>query len=136
MTSLGSWQPGLNPPQPSTPPTHTLQATTGIAGVPKVNGTPNILSWTAPNDGGMHRFIAYMTQHVTVLEVGGAIQVTFPGPDGLANAAPVPFAGGSAVGVQTGQTTGVVAPGGTVTIRQSTALTGGTSQFFAEIWGS
>ena len=52
-----------------------LVATTGVNGFMLQNATPNILSWTAPNDGNMHRLIVFATLHVTSSETGGKVLV-------------------------------------------------------------
>ena len=119
----------------------TPQATTGNAGFALQNGTPNILTWTAPADGNMHRFTVFSLLHCTSAETGGLVQVGYFGP----------FAGASMhvatlfnAGLGT-DTTGqapanafdaLVGPGTAVTITQTSALTAGAATVWAEIWGS
>lgn len=119
----------------------SMVATTGIAGFALQNGTPNILTWTPPNDGQMHRFTMFSLIHVTSAETGGLVQVAYFGP----------FAGAgqhvatifnAALGTDTaGQAPAnpfmaVVEPGSAVTLTQTSALTVGAATVWAEIWGS
>lgn len=115
-----------------------LQESTGLAGFALQNGTPTILSWTAPNDGQMHRVMVLATLDVSSAETGGAIGVTFTDPAGNA------LAGANVIGA--GKGAGVVAPnpgvtgmlikgGTTVSLVQSTALTVGAAMLYGEIWG-
>jgi hypothetical protein len=113
-----------------------LQATTGPNGYTLINGTGTVLSWTAPNDGNLHRFTVFAAMLVSTVETGGFIQMNYILPSGnaghhtlfnqnLAVADYVP-----AVFVIT------VQPGSIVSITQTTALSAGASQMWAEIWGS
>lgn len=124
-----------------TPPTAgsglALQATTGIAGFAKQNATPNIISWTAPNDGNMHRVLFFASETVTALETGGGVGVIITVPGGGTQAAGTAlFAGAKAAGSYHALDGAIVAPGTTVTINQSAALTAGACTVFAEIWGN
>lgn len=118
----------------------SLQATTGIAGVPLQNATPNIITWTAPNDGNMHMFVALSVVHVTSAETGGQVQVIYQSPiTGAGNHFSQLLAGGLGTDVngQTGTTIfGLVEPGTTVTIQQTSALSAGAATVWAEIWGA
>lgn len=112
-----------------------LVASTGIAGFTLVNGTPNIISWTAPNDGAMHQAQISITVDVTVAATGGAINVAATDPaSGALSLTPV--GGGQGVGGHAGQASLLVAPGTTVQISQGVALTAGAAKCFAQIWGS
>jgi hypothetical protein len=113
-----------------------LVATTGAAGYTLVNGTGNILSWTAPNDGQPHRVLLFGELIVTTLEAGGTIQVAFTPPTGGAQTATL-LAGGLAAGYRgLNNVTFMVAPGTTVTIQQSAALTSGAAVMFLEVWAA
>lgn len=106
-----------------------------LAGVALVNGTPNITSWTVPNDGNIHRVMLVVGLAVSVLEVGGQVSVTFTDPAGTARTKTV-FAAALGTGYQTASLGPFqVGPNETVTIAQSTALTGGAAVLWAEIWG-
>jgi hypothetical protein len=112
------------------------QAATPVAGVALVNGTPSILTWTAPADGAQHRVSVLATLDVTSTETGGAVGVTVTAPDGTSGTLSL-FAG-----AHTAALYGPVAPmdliiesGSTVTIAQTSALTGGAATVWAEIWG-
>jgi len=113
-----------------------LQATTGPNGFALQNGTPNILSWTAPPDGQLHRFMVIGDTVVTSAETGGAVSCTFTSPTGAPHAGTLD-AGGNAGGTKNwNQLTGIVAAGTTVTVAQSGALTVGAAVTFAELWAT
>jgi hypothetical protein len=113
-----------------------LQVAAAAAGVALQNATPNIISWTAPNDGQNHRVMIFGGKRVTLAETGGVIQVNATDPGGGAIARQLD-AGGHVAGdyVYTAAQF-VVQAGTTVTVQQSSALTAGTSVTWAEIWGS
>lgn len=118
-------------------PVMGLLAATPLAGVPLINGTQVLCTWTAPNDGQMHRVMAFASLLVTSPETGGAVNlsVTLPAPGAGANDAL--FNGGAAAGSQMSYNPGsLVQPGSTVTVNQATALTAGAATLWAEIWGS
>jgi hypothetical protein len=107
---------------------------TPAAGFALQNGTPNIFSWTAPNDGKTHRFFLIGAKEVTIAETGGAVGVTFTLPDGTA-ASPTWVAGNNGVGItMPNYRSGLVQPGTTVTLAQTGALTLGASLIHAEMW--
>jgi hypothetical protein len=113
-----------------------LMATTGPSGTVLQNAVVNLLSWTAPNDGNMHRFTLITTLQVTVLEIGGTITWLSTMPNGQANNHQL-YAGGLAAGsVIPVFASGLIAPGSTVMINQTVALTSGAGTLWAEIWGS
>lgn len=119
----------------STSPWSQLAATP-FAGVPLINGTQNVLTWTAPNDGVMHRVLVMGTQHVTSTETGGTINLGVTLPDGTAASFQL-FASGAATGAHNlSFETYLVAPNTTVTISQATALTAGAAKVWFELWGS
>jgi hypothetical protein len=118
----------------------SVRETAGIDGFALTDGTPTILTWTAPDDGSLHRFELAFNGVVTSNLTGGAINATFFAPDGLTESffgiwnANNPtgahqFANGAS-GVIT------IAPGTTVTVYQSSAVTAGAATVWPEIWGS
>jgi hypothetical protein len=109
-------------------------ATTGLTGYAKINGTGNILTWTAPNDGNMHRVLLLINQHVTSGETGGQLQYSSYFPDDTQGN--LPFAGGYGVGYGTFTYSSLVYPGTTFVLSQHTALTAGAATVWAELWGS
>lgn len=114
-----------------------LVADTGINGFTLQNGTPTILSWTAPNDGKMHRFTIFGILHCTVAETGGALNFNYEIPDGSSNPNTSMNAGGSAVGVfaAPGSTNDkLIQPGSTVLVQQTSALTAGAAVWWGQIW--
>lgn len=120
-----------------------LQATTATnnpTGYALVNGTGNIISWTAPNDGLQHRVLIFAGLHVTSGETGGQISVTYTMPDGTVATTAQIIAGGQGTGTYATSPTGpclLMIEGGTaVAVKQNTALSGGAAVLWAEIWGS
>lgn len=131
---------GVQGTAPQPPPSQSgeygkigLLATTGPNGFTLVNGTPNILSWTAPNDGQLHRIFVFFSLNVTSLQTGGNVGITIgSGGHNLA-------AGGLAAGYQFGLSqsmSAIVLPGQTVLIAETVAQTAGAAVFYGEIWGS
>jgi hypothetical protein len=117
-----------------------LQAATPVSGFALVNGTPNILTWTAPNDGQQHRVTVFSSLFVSSTETGGLVQVTWIGPGAGATHFTQLFGANTASSAASispsNPTNFTVAAGSTVGIVQSSALTGGTATLWAEIWGS
>lgn len=113
-----------------------LVATTGVAGFALQNATPNILSWTPPNDGNMHRVIVITNGLVSSAETGGQINLNFTDPGGNVRGRQV-YAGGLAAGILVPALTQfLVQAGQAVTLVQQTALTLGAAEIWAELWGS
>lgn len=109
---------------------------TGTTGVALANGTPTILSWTAPADGNMHRVSVTVVLHVATAETGGAIQITWTAPDGTGGSAVSAYAGGAGTGtVKTFSADFLIGPGSAIAVAQSSALTGGSATVWAEIKG-
>jgi hypothetical protein len=116
-----------------------LVATTGPSGYVLVDGTGNIITWTAPDDGQLHRYLIFVQQIVTSDETGGELAIQFTGMDG--NVYTEQF---SAPGLTAGFygpasfafTSGIIKAGTALTISQFTALTGGAATLWPEIWGS
>jgi hypothetical protein len=113
----------------------SLAASTGPGGFTLVNGTPNILTWTAPGDGALHRFMIFGAMDVTSAETGGLVGVTATYPDG-AVAGWTLFADNQVAGANySGYTAPLITKAGTtVTVQQYTALTAGAAVLWAEIW--
>jgi len=111
----------------------------GTAGFALQNGTPNILTWTAPADGQMHRFMLISEMNVTSAQTGGEINVSFTEPDGVFRTRLL-YTGTLAAGfVQPSgdtPTLTLVAPGSVTTLFQQSAQTAGAAVLWAEIWGS
>lgn len=135
MTVLGNSQPAYLPPGIPPQTSWQLLASTGIAGFTLVNGTPNVITWTAPNDGNMHRVLAILVKHVTSNETGGQVAVNGQTPDGI-GLTPSPFAGGQASGTYQASSVLLVPPGASVTVKQNSALTVGATSLWAELWGA
>lgn len=119
---------------PAVPAALLLQAATPAAGFALVNGTPGIVSWTAPNDGSAHLAHVVSQQVVTSLETGGAVQLNYTSADGTARNLAL-YPGGGATGLSVLNAERIVAPGSTVAIVQSSALTGGAAAVWAQVWG-
>lgn len=114
-----------------------MQASTGVAGFALQNATPTILSWTAPNDGQLHRGILFVSLFVSSAATGGQVNLTWTQPGGnVFNPAVFAASQGSGGHLPTGGTAGFnVAAGSAVTLNQATALTAGAATLWAEIWG-
>jgi hypothetical protein len=112
-------------------------ATTGPGGFTLQDATPDIFTWTAPDDGNLHAVALYGEKYVSSTETGGEIGLTFTigGQTGTVD----PWGGGGAEGIRPNGTVGalniVVDPGSTVTLAQATALTGGASVLYALLYG-
>jgi hypothetical protein len=115
-----------------------LQATTGTAGYALVNGTGTILTWTAPNDGQLHRFTVFAAMNVTSGQTGGNVDLNFTLPDSSGPYAWGLFSGGQGTGFNYSQGGHlvVVKANTAVTVTQSSAQTAGAALMWAEIWGS
>lgn len=111
-------------------------AATAAAGFALQNATPVIVSWTAPADGQPHRVMIITTIDITALETGGQVSATFTAPDGAVQNFNQLFAAGQAAAAHTNQAGIIVAPGTTVTLSQTSALTAGAALIWAEIWAS
>jgi hypothetical protein len=121
-----------------TGPTLALQATTGATGYALVNGTGNVITWTPPNDGNLHRVLLLSGTRITSTETGGQVQLTYTDPSGGSVTLTI-FTGGTSAGYAApnfGQSVAMVQAGTAVTLKQSSALTGGAAVMWAEIWGS
>jgi hypothetical protein len=111
-----------------------LLTQTPAAGFALQNGTPTILSWTAPHDGQLHWVICVAELDVTSAETGGQVNVE----TSVNNAEVMP--GGQGSGYQWfNQNAGkgiIVHPGDTVSVVQQTALTAGAATVFAALFGA
>lgn len=122
------------------PAAPALVASTGTTGFTLINGTQNILTWTPPNDGNMHRFYVATSFLVTSNETGGLLQVTYTDPGGNVRTRSLQAAGQAAGYYNgTGATPAVATTcqgGSQVIVQQASALTAGAAILWAEIWGS
>lgn len=117
-----------------------IQAATPVGGFALANSTGTIISWTAPNDGKLHRVLLFAVLEVTSAETGGQITITPVLPDGTSNTKTL-FAAGLGAGVD--YPVGSSAPqqfmveaGSTFAVNQNSALTVGAATLWAEIWAS
>jgi len=115
-------------------------ADTGAAGFTLINGTQNVIAWTAPSDGQAHTFTVYGQVHVTAIETGGQIQIAYTQPDGNGQTTIIDAGGHGATGTfglgSSGNFSRQVQAGTTVTLQQGTALTAGTAVMFASLFGA
>lgn len=99
-------------------------ARTPAAGIALVNGTPNLLTWTTPNDGQIHTFMVSGGSNTTVAATGGAIQIQWT-TFGVVQITQID-AGGHGVGIfQIFLSPRMADPNTQVVISQQTALTAG-----------
>ena len=130
-------------PNPGLSATAALQqqATTGTSGYALINGTGNIITWTAPSDGNLHRVVIVCTVHVTSTETGGELAVSLFTPDGQ-NTVQAVLPANLSTGVYglTGGAAGwnavVIEAGSVFALRQFNALTAGAATVWAELWAS
>ena len=131
--------PGYTDPHSWSPASAFQQvASTGLAGFALQNGTPNILTWAAPNDGQMHSLFILGMLRVTSAETGGAIASNGISPDGSTFVGFTNDAGGhaSAGHFELAALYVVVGPGSTFTLAQTSALTAGAAVLWAQIWAA
>jgi hypothetical protein len=119
-----------------TPAALNRETATAAGGFALVNGTPNVITWTAPNDGQPHLFQLTAVMHVTVAETGGEIDLAFTAPDGTVVSGVVVFASALTPGISAAFFSRLCQPGTIVTVSQATALTLGAARLDAVIWGS
>jgi hypothetical protein len=123
----------------------TVVAATTTAGYTLVNATGTILTWTAPNDGKLHRAKLFYIEHVTSNKTGGGI--TFGSLSGAGNGTLTPDgaagwqtvqAGGEAAGARAAENVMelIVGAGNTIYLYQNSAMSAGASVAWAEIWAS
>jgi hypothetical protein len=136
MTMLGNMQPGANPPRPIFAGPLALLASTDIEGFPLQNATPNILTWTAPNDGQMHRVTVSGILGVSSATTGGAITLEGTSPAGAFASSIQGGTQGAGVHALTSPGFLAVSSGTTVTLQQTSAVTAGAGVVYAELWGS
>lgn len=129
--------PSLSPAGQSLGGALSLAASTGPAGFALTAATPNVLTWTPPADGGLHRVLVIMDYIVTEAATGGQVDLGFTDPTGqfqnrelVAGGQPAGFAGPFAPGYY------LVAGGQEVYLAQTSALTAGAVTVYAELWAS
>jgi trimeric autotransporter adhesin len=124
--TLPSWQPAI-----------ALLATTGINGYTLVNGTGNIITWTAPNDGNLHRVMVLASLTVTSATTGGQISISFTAPGGGVGGPTIFNASlSAATRAPSSPTTVVIEANTTISVSQTSAMSAGAAVLWAEIWGS
>jgi parallel beta-helix repeat protein len=107
---------------------------TGDAGFALEDGTPTIVSWTAPDDGNAHQVVLIGALSVSSAETGGEVSLSAPLPN-TATIVSTFFNGGQGQYTAVGNfTAAVIGPGTTVVLEQSTALTAGAATVWAQLW--
>jgi hypothetical protein len=114
-------------------------ASTGATGYTLVNGTGTIVSWTAPNDGNMHRVLIGGNLVVTSNETGGNISFSMTLPNGTSESGVI-IPGAAAAGFYKVSSVGngvfFIEANTTFSITQSSALSGGAAVGWFELWAS
>lgn len=112
------------------------RAGSGPGGTALANGTPTFASWTAPNDGQVHRVVLFSDLIVTSTETGGLVNATYTDPGGTARTQAV-YAAALAAGYNRyGQGTFLIAPNSTFSLVQGSALTAGAAVMHYELWAA
>lgn len=116
-------------------PVLELLASTGINGFTLQNAAPNILAWTPPNDGLLHRVWIFGELIVSSAQTGGIINMNITDPQGVARVRTI-WSGNLAAGfaIPNNGAQCLVQGGQPVTLVQ-TAQTVGASILYAELWG-
>lgn len=113
-----------------------LAASTPVAGFALVNGTPNILSWQAPNDGQLHDVLVMTSETANGAATGGAVGLTLTAPDGTVGT-PQIYGGTPGAGFHNASfVTYVIQAGSTFQVNQTSALTAGVCTLWARLWAS
>jgi len=111
-------------------------ADTGASGYTLVNGTGNIITWTAPNDGNLHTAVLVVSWEVSSSETGGQMTWGTTMPGGHSPTLSVSAGGQGAGGYLLAAEGMAVAPNATATFRQASALSGGAAIAYAQIWAA
>lgn len=111
-----------------------LQVATPAAGFTLQNGTPTILTWTAPNDGKLHPFNVYFRCIVSVAETGGHVGFTFGSTGNGINL----NSGTEGVGDHENESGSafLAFANETITVSQLSALTAGAAIVYCQIWAA
>jgi hypothetical protein len=114
-------------------------SSTGATGYTLINGTGTIVSWTAPNDGALHRVLIGGNVLVTSNETGGNISFSMTLPNGTTESGVI-IPGASTTGLlklsSVGNGVFFIEANTTFSITQSSALTGGAAVGWFELWAS
>lgn len=117
-------------------------ASTGTSGTPLVNGTGNLISWTAPNDGALHAFFIALIANCTSAATGGLVNSTWTDPIGNNHTAEVLAANltsgahTTANGANNFGAYSPISPNTTVALNQDSALTAGAVTLYATIYAA
>ena len=114
-----------------------LVATTGPAGFPLQDATPNILTWTAPNDGGLHPVKVFVMGDVTVATTGGQIWTAGTMPDGTGFSFEHDIGSHAGTGYTNPSAKDFLVKAGTqIAVYQATAVSVGACTYWAQLWAS
>jgi trimeric autotransporter adhesin len=111
-------------------------ATTGLTGVALVNGTGNLsgMTWTAPNDGNLHRVLLLATTVASGSPSGGIIQASYTDPSNTARASQGAFATQASGYNYPSQFVWMIYPNTTFLLKQTSPLTAGSATLYGDIW--
>lgn len=115
-----------------------LQAATPVAGFALgASGFETIATWTAPNDGQLHRALIMGGMQVTSATTGGQVTLKVASPGDSAVATYVIFGISQAGGDYAFPVFFLPVKAGTsVTVLQATGISAGAALVWTEIWGS
>jgi hypothetical protein len=127
---------GSNGTAPGWTPALNQVATTGLTGYALINGTGNItgLSWTAPNDGALHRVMLVGAVVASGSPAGGAIVVSSTDPSDTARAAQAAFSAPSSGYNFPTEGFYLIYPNTTFQVKQNSALTAGSATLYCDLW--
>jgi hypothetical protein len=95
-----------------------------------------IISWTAPNDGALHRVLVAGILQVTSADTGAEISADWTLPNGDANSNWSLYVTSEPTGIKQLLSWFYVQANTTFTVNQQAALTGGTATAWIELWTS
>jgi hypothetical protein len=102
-----------------------------------VNGTQDIVTWTAPNDGNLHSVIFTYRENCTANETGGQIYVmVYDSANNVVCGSQV-SGGGTFSGQYIRSTEApAIRPGERVALYQYTPVSAGAMTIYAELWAN
>jgi hypothetical protein len=117
----------------------SLAASTGASGWTLTDSgsyPAGIISWTAPDDGDLHRVLVAGIMQVTSADTGGEISADWTLPNGDANSNWQLYVTSESTGIKQLLSWFFIEANTTFTVNQQAALTGGAAVAWIELWTS